>query len=405
MLPTYSKTEQALHESAEQYRLLVEGVKDYAIFILDTEGYIKTWNEGARRLKGYNADQIIGKHFTQFYLEEDIRAGKPQWELEQALTIGKIEDEGWRLRKDGTKFWANVVVTRINDKAGRHIGFSKVTRDLTERKQIEETLRKINQDLDRRVKERTLELEKAVQARDQFVSMASHELKTPLTSLKLQAQIMQRLVKKGDPSLFTHEQLSQFADQLNVQVDRLSHLVEDMLDISRIRLGKLTAQFEKTNLYDIVLGALDRYHLHLKNAQCEVTLKLQDVVDGYWDRYRLEQVVLNLLSNACKYGLGNPITISSSQVGDRAILCVADQGMGISKEFHDRIFERYMRATSPSEISGLGLGLYISSEIVKAHEGTIRVESELGKGSKFFVELPLHPHTVISEKRTQEYDF
>ncbi|MES3039371.1 MAG: PAS domain-containing sensor histidine kinase [Bdellovibrionota bacterium] len=406
------QAEDKLRQSEERYRLMIEAVKDYAIFMLDPKGYITTWNEGARRFKGYEAKEIIGKHFSTFYTEPDIIADIPGYELIEATANGRIEMEGWRLRKDGTQFWANVVITRVNDGTGNLIGFTKVTRDLTERKIAQEKLQEVNEaleqskvNLEKRVEERTEELQKAVRARDEFVSVASHELKTPLTALRLQAQITQRNINRGDFSIFTKERVTQFANQLDTQVDRLSHLVEDMLDISRIQVGKLTTSFEKTNLSNLVQGVVDRFQVQVAAANCEVEMDLQPDVEGNWDQFRLEQVVLNLLSNATKYGAGKKIKIELLKENDRAVLSVADHGMGISKEDQERIFERFERAISPNEVSGLGLGLYIAKEIVIAHEGTIEVESDIGKGSKFTVEIALNPKQPTQHKRSQDYEF
>ena len=159
--------------TADLFRLLVESVVDYAIFLLDPTGVVRTWNAGARRLKGYEADEIIGRHFSTFYPEEDVRRGKPAWELESAAREGRFEDEGWRIRKDGSSFWANVVITALR-RDGELVGFAKVTRDLTARREAEEE------------RVRLAEAREAVRLRDEFLSIASHELRTPLTALDLQ---------------------------------------------------------------------------------------------------------------------------------------------------------------------------------------------------------------------------
>lgn len=367
---------------------MIEAVKDYAIFMLSPEGIVSTWNAGAKRLKGYSSQEIIGEHFSKFYPPEDVARGHPQEELAIARETGHYEEEGWRLRKDGSRFWANVVITRVNDEHGNIIGFSKVTRDLTERKQAEEELRRANQELDRRVRARTAELEKALAARDEFVSIASHELKTPLTALRLQAQILLRNIQKRDSPTVSPELLTQFAQQIDQQIDRLTRLVEDMLDISRIQLGKLSTRPEPTDLGQLVRSVADRFYLQLKAARCDLRLALQEPILGNWDPGRIEQVVLNLLSNAVKYGPGKPIVIEAFARVDAAIIRVCDQGIGIAPENQERIFERFERAIAPNQTSGLGLGLYIAREIVRAHGGKITVESALGRGSCFEVELP-----------------
>ena len=190
------KAEERLRESEEKFRLLVSAVKEYAIFMLDPNGNVATWNDGAQWLKGYEPQEIIGQHFSRFYPEEDICAKKPEWELEEAILTGRFEDEGWRIRKDGTRFWANVIITATRNEKGKLIGFSKVTQDLTKRRRLEEKLRRSNEELDHKVKERTYQLEQAIQARDEFTGIISHELKTPITSLKLQVEMALRQLKR-----------------------------------------------------------------------------------------------------------------------------------------------------------------------------------------------------------------
>ena len=232
-------------------------------------------------------------------------------------------------------------------------------------------------------------LREAIRARDEFLSVASHELKTPLTSLKLQAQLRSRNLEKGNISAFTQEQLNKMVVTDARQIDRLIHLVDDMLDISRINTGKLSIRREQLDLCELTREVLDRFQNQLESTGSTVTLDCGTAVTGNWDRFRLEQVLVNLFTNAMKYGAGTPIQITVSRMGALALLTVRDQGIGIAQENHDRIFQRFERAVSANQVSGLGLGLYIVRQIVEMHGGTIEVESELGKGSTFKVTLPL----------------
>ncbi len=378
-----------IKRNEERFRLLVDGVKDYAIFFLDPNGVITTWNEGARRLKGYRADEIIGKHFSIFYPQVDLNTGKPQWELERATAIGRLEDEGWRLRKDGSRFWANVIITRINDEKGNLIGFSKITRDLTDRKKMEDELRLSRNNLENRVKERTAELESALNARDEFLSIASHELKTPLTTLKLQLQIKKRdLAKNKAPS---ENDLNETYDLALRQVNSLADLVEDLLDTSRIRTGNFILTLGQFDLSELTQDIANRFAEQLKVAKCPLELDLNKALIGCWDHHRIEQVIVNLISNAIKYAPHSAIAISTSKIGDKAILVVKDSGPGIPKENQTKIFEIFERANGTRTIGGLGLGLFIVKKIAEAHQGTIKVESEEGHGAKFILELPLNP--------------
>lgn len=383
------KAEEALRESEERFRLIVEGVRDYAIIMLDPEGKVTSWNEGARRLKGYEASEIIGSHFSKFYEPEDVEAGKAEYELKEAAATGRFEDEGWRVRKDGTKFWANVVVTALRDSRGVLKGFSKVTRDITERKRAEDKLRMAHEGLERRVVERTRELKKAIESRDEFLSIASHELRTPLTVLKLQHQLFERQLARLTEKVLPVEKAREVSELTLRQVNQLLRLVEDMLDVSRIATGRLKVQKEEINLSELVSHVYESFDAQFHASGIKADLALEENVIGMFDAQRLEQVISNLISNAVKYGGSTPIVVKLCQQNSRAVLSVSDQGKGISESDQHRIFERFERAVSPNEVSGLGLGLFISRQIAEAHGGEIYVESEPHRGTKFIVRLPL----------------
>lgn len=212
--------------------LLVEEVIDYAIFALDPNGHILTWNKGAQNLKGYKHHEILGQHFSIFYTEPDITRRHPDHELQLAIENGRYAEEGWRVRKDGTTFWASVVITALRDVHGHLRGFAKVTRDLTERKVAEDNLRRSYELLEERVNERTAALARAVKSRDEFLSIASHELKTPLTSLRLQSQMRIRNLDKGRNEYFSLEKLRKYFESDEKHFERLGNLIEDMLDIA-----------------------------------------------------------------------------------------------------------------------------------------------------------------------------
>ena len=233
-------------------------------------------------------------------------------------------------------------------------------------------------------------LKEAVLARDEFLSIASHELKTPLTSLKLQAQVIRRSMEREDQGAFSKERMKSLVDQTDRQTLRLERLVDDMLDISRIRTGRLTIEKEEFDLCELVKDVIGRMQEQFKHIPGEYPiLNLCDESQGYWDKMRIEQVITNLLTNAIKYGENKEIEVHILATSDKVILKVKDQGKGISPEFQEKIFNRFERAgISPTEISGLGLGLFITKQIVLSHQGKIWVESEKGKGSTFILELP-----------------
>ncbi|MFL5370982.1 MAG: PAS domain S-box protein [Myxococcales bacterium] len=356
---------EAYRQSEERFRLMVEAVRDYAIFMLDQGGHIASWNIGAERLKGYKAEEIIGKHFSIFYPEEARRRDHPAYELRRAIAEGRYEEEGYRVRKDGSQFWANVVITALFDQEGRHIGFTKVTRDFTEAKRLREA-------------------QLAVALRDEFLATAGHELRTPLAALLMQIQSLARSARIEDAKI--KERLEKAASAGT----RLEKLISQILDVSRINAGRLMLDRERMRLDQVIRDVMDRFADLAAESGCPVTLNL-DPVEGVWDRVRLEQVITNLVSNALKYGKGRPIEIETRVEGPCAVLRVADRGIGISADDQKKIFERFERAKGTREYGGFGLGLWISRNIVEANGGQIWVESIPGDGSAFTVKLPLQP--------------
>jgi PAS domain S-box-containing protein len=381
--------EEELKQSEERMRLMISAVKDYAILMLDRDGTITSWNEGATRIKGWRPEEVIGKNFSIFYLKEDIARNHPQYELKIATEEGRYEEEGWRVRKDGTRFWANVVITRINDSSGSHIGFVKVTRDLTDKKRADEALKSAYEDLERRVKERTQDLENALKSRDEFLSIASHELKTPLTSLRLQLQLSSRRVDRSESADPIFKDLSKSFDVGIRQVNSLTHLVNDLLDISRIQTGNFELNRTPVNLSELVDEIALRFKEQIEQSRNTLELHLDPDLTGSWDRFRLEQVIVNLLSNALKYAPQTPIRLVTYKSNNRAFLEVSDKGPGVDQEKIEKIFNRFERGSNATNVGGLGLGLFITRKIVEHHLGRITVESSPGRGARFIVELPL----------------
>jgi PAS domain S-box-containing protein len=358
-------------EAEQRFRMLVEGVTDYAIFMLDCDGKIETWNPGAERLKGYTASEILGESLSRFYPVEDIEAGKPEIELATALSEGRYEDQGWRLRKDGTRFWANVILTPLHNPAGVHVGFAKITRDLTERREAEaERLRLV-------------EATTAIRMRDDFLSIASHELRTPLMALQLQLESAQQLLETdGNPKL-AHK--LQRADR---SVARLTELVDTLLDVSRIATGKLTINPRTVNFADIVNEVVDRMQEAASQVNCKLTSSVRTRLVGNFDSLRIGQMLTNLLSNAFKYAAGTEVEVELESSDTEIVLRVNDRGPGIEAGQLQRIFGRFERAAESRYYSGLGLGLYVASEIAKAHHGAIRADNRDGGGAMFEVRLP-----------------
>jgi PAS domain S-box-containing protein len=365
------RAEEALRVSEERLRLMMASVHDYAIYMLDAGGHVATWNPGARRIKGYTEGEILGAHFSRFFTPEDVAAGKPTLELERAARDGRFEDETWRVRKDGSRFWANVVVSAVRDASGSLIGFTKVTRDLTERRKAE----------DERVS--LAQAHEKVRLRDEFLSIASHELRTPLTALQLQLEgLIQRV--SGDEELAPKLQRAARAGR------RLAELIDTLLDVSRIATGRLKLQLTRFDVVDAAREVVDRMRDAATQAACSVHVEAPESIVGHWDRLRVEQIVTNLLANAIKYAPGLPITLTIRRAEAGAVVEVCDKGRGVPEEAIARIFGRFERATSAG-FAGLGLGLYIARQVVEAHGGTIEAKNVDGNGACFTVRLPLEP--------------
>jgi PAS domain S-box-containing protein len=230
--------------------------------------------------------------------------------------------------------------------------------------------------------------QEAVRARDEFLSVASHELKTPLTPLRLHTQSMKRALDRGTFAEFTPDKLKRVIETSDKQIARLAQLIDDLLDISRINIGQLNLNLEKFSLAEMAREIVERYSGEASIAKCTIELQIKSEAVGYWDRFRTEQIVTNLLTNAIKYGAAKPITVQVAEENNTATITVRDEGIGIEKKDQNRIFERFERAVSPYSFRGLGLGLFIVRELVNMHFGDIRVESAVGKGSSFIVDLP-----------------
>ena len=361
-----------LRRSEERLRLMIESVTDYAIFMLDPEGRVATWNAGAQRIKGYRPDEIIGQSFERFYPPEDVASGKPRRTLDRAREVGSASDEGFRVRKDGTRFWAGVRITSVRDGQGVLRGFAKVTRDLTQQRDAEEE------------RVRLAQAQEALRLRDEFLSIASHELKTPLAALQLRLQALVRRIRGKGGDVEDHHHL----DKALAQGWRLAALVENVLDVSRITGGVMKLSCESFDLAQMTREVCDSLADVAATAACPLRVEAKQPVLGTWDRARLGQVLTNLVTNALKYGAGKPIDVVLEKTEGGARISVRDRGFGVREEDRERIFDRFQRAVSERHFGGLGLGLYVSRQIVVAHGGTLTVESEPDVLTTFIVELP-----------------
>ena len=359
-------------ESEELFRLLVESVRDYAIFMLEPTGHVATWNIGARRIKGYTAEEIVGRHFSTFYPLEDVRRGKCELELEVAAREGRFEDEGWRIRKDGTRFWANVVISSVRDSRNTLLGFAKVTRDLTERKRAQEE------------QSARIAAEEANRAKDEFIAMLGHELRNPLAPILTALQLMQL---RGDPRTSKEQQI------IERQVQHMIRLVDDLLDVSRITRGTLVLKLQRLDIRESISKALELASplFEQKGHHVQIDLPEQPLLVEA-DDARLTQVLANVLVNAARYTEGGGhISVGAELRDDHVYVVVRDDGRGIAPELLPRIFDLFVQGSQTAERSmgGLGIGLTLARRLIEKQGGSISAASAgAGQGSAFTVRLP-----------------
>jgi PAS domain S-box-containing protein len=436
--------EEALRLSEERFRLLIESVSDYAIFMLDSKGHIASWNRGAERIKGYTESEIIGKHFSIFYTEPDLNRDYPSHELEVAAREGRFEDEGWRVRKDGTRFWANVVITALRDpENGRLIGFGKVTRDLTERvraageraalerereariraeelaeevqvqashleeqavalETLNERLQEANEELISRSREADQarsDAEAASRAKSDFLANMSHELRTPMNAIVGYTD----LLDLGTAGPVNDGQRSQL-ERIRVSSQHLLMLIEDILDLSKIEAGRVEIARDPGVIGSVVDDALSLLRPQAAAGGLEILNPCENAADLVYlgDDDRVRQILVNLLSNAVKFTEpGGTITVSCEAVkasrgtalrsrGSMLRVDVADTGIGIADEYIDSVFDPFMQVETGRTRTrgGTGLGLAISRQLARLMGGDLTATSEVGVGSTFSLWLP-----------------
>jgi PAS domain S-box-containing protein len=367
------QAEKKLELSEEHFHLLVEGVKDYAIFFMDSEGIVRYWNKGARHLLGFKGSEVIGKSFSRFFIKEDRKALKPEIELKTAIEKGSAGDENWLLRKNKTRFWASGVTTAVKDKKGNIIYLAKIIHDLTFYKELEER-------------------------KDEFISMASHELKTPVTSIQAFIQILQKRSEGLEDQLF-----NQVLKKTGAQLTNLTLLIDDLLSVAKIQAGRLEIHQNVFDFDELIQEEIENFQATTQTHKLILQGKTNQKVTG--DKYRIGQVVLNLLTNATKYSPNSDQVIIKLSKNKEHVNCsVIDFGIGISKENQKKVFDRFFRASGKDEktFPGIGLGLYIANEIIQRHRGKLYSESIEDKGSTFSFRLPVLKKEQLKPKNNHE---
>jgi PAS domain S-box-containing protein len=379
----------ALAESERRFRLLVESVVDYAIYMLDAEGRIASWNAGAERIKGYGAEEIMGQHVSRFYLPEDVAAGKPARDLETAAREGRLAEEAWRVRKDGATFWASLIMAAVRDDTGRLLGYAKVTRDLTQRKLVEAEMLRAK-----------TEAERANQSKSQFLANMSHELRTPLNSLL----ILARLLADNTGGRLDPKQV-RFAQTIYASGMDLLGLINDLLDLAKIEAGAITAlHMAPVRLADVRDDMERTFREMAREKRLEFAIELAPGLPETvrTDAARVRQVLKNLLANAFKFTRQGSVRVRIAPYSLKAVaFAVIDTGIGIARDKQRLIFEAFQQAdgSTSRQYGGTGLGLSISRELTRLLGGELEVASEPGKGSTFTLILPLADERAAASVR------
>lgn len=380
------QTEAALTENEQRFRTLVEQVEDYAIFMTDTSGKATSWNEGVRRVLGFSEEEFIGQDIaSSIFTPKDVKDGIPQAELDKAAVTGSASDDRWMIRKDGTYFWAAGVTTGLHDERGNLLGFMKVMRDQTERKQMEDELRQYATDLSEADRRKT-----------EFLATLGHELRNPLAPIRTGLEVMK--MSTEDPPM-----IENVRSMMERQVQQMARLIDDLLDVSRITQGKMVLRTRRVTLKEIVQSAVEATRSFIEEGRHDLKIILPEQVTFLnADPTRLTQVFSNILNNSAKYTpAGGQITLACALHDKKVVVSVKDNGLGIPADMLDNIFEMFTQVNRPLEdgYTGLGIGLTLVKRLVKMHGGTIDVQSEgANKGSEFSVCLPILTESSEAEE-------
>ena len=370
---TSQESLEALRLSEELFRLLVDGITDYAIYMLDPTGKVVSWNKGAQRLKGYSTEEILGQHVSIFFDPEDIAAGKPQAELARATTEGRTEEEAWRVRKDGSRFRAHVTVTALRDDNGKLRGFAKVTRDVTARQAVDDKLRAY-----------ATRLERSNRELETFASVASHDLQEPLRKIRsFGDRLMSKYAERLDPTA------NDYLQRMCAAAARMQDLIENLLTFSRV-----TTRAQPFALVDVGIVAREALSdLESRVAQTAGRVELGALPVLHADATQIRQLFQNLMGNALKFhraGVPPVVHVGSKSLpgGGGWEVWVEDNGLGFEPQYAERIFGLFQRLHGRSEFEGTGIGLAICRKIVERHHGTIVATGVPGEGARFTLTLP-----------------
>jgi PAS domain S-box-containing protein len=369
------KSTEARVAAEDTFDLMVAAIKDYAIFVLSPTGIVKTWNQGAERIKGYKADEIIGKHFSIFYTEEAKNIQHPAFELAQAIEKGSFAEEGWRVRKDGTQIWASVTITRILAADGSLVGFIKVTRDLTERKQNEIELE--------RARDEAL---MAIQLKSKFVANVTHEIRTPLSGIVGLSQLIADEKEATDDIRDSGNRIFQASKQLLA-------IVNDLLDFAKLEAGKVEVENIPYRIARVIDEVRGLCHGIAEAKSLVLTASVDSALPkrAMGDPNKIRQILLNLVGNSIKFTESGGIDLTVEKQTNSLLFSVTDTGLGVSPEIQSKLFKPFIQAHESTSrlFGGTGLGLSIAQQFVELMGGTIGMVSEVGKGTTVWFSLPL----------------
>jgi PAS domain S-box-containing protein len=391
LIEELSQSNEELKTSEQRYHKMIAEVQDYAIILLDVDGKIENWNTGAQVIKGYSPEEILGKSFKIFYTSDDQQAGLPGKLLNEARTKDKVTHEGWRVRKDGSRFWGNVVITALHDDSNNVIGFSKVTRDLTERKEAEEAVNRTAAQLD--LKNKTLERLNAELS--SFTYIASHDLKEPLRKIKT----FTSRIRDVD---FSKEKSAEYLAKIESSAQKMQRLIENLLSYSQVTNDE--GVFEKVDLNEVLKSAKNDLEILIDEKNAAIKASHLPTISGI--QFQLHQLFLNLISNSLKFSKegvlpeikiavrvikGPDVPSMDSKNGSHKYyhLSFADNGIGFGSEHTDKIFEAFQRLNVKGAIGGTGIGLAIVKKVVENHNGIISAEGNSGQGAVFNVYIPI----------------
>jgi PAS domain S-box-containing protein len=380
------KIEESLSRSENRLKAILDNEPE-CVNLISADGVVLEMNQkGLELIEADSHEEIIGNHFYSLIMEKDR---KNFAEMTKKVCNGENDSMEFEIvtLKGNRKFLSTHAVPFFSDEHQKTLLLG-ITSDVTQRKKSEAEKERILE----KEKEARVGAEKSVHQRDEFLSVATHELKTPLTPILMNFQLIKRHIEHLNLTSKEMEILHKVIASTDKQLDRFLKLIENLLDVSRITADRLVLSKENFDLSHLMNEVLEKYKAACKSVGCELFSHIQPRITGEWDKVRIEQVITNLLTNAMKYGVGKPIEVKLELQGNSIFIRMKDHGIGIKKEDREKIFNRFERASSAEYYGGLGLGLFISSNIVSAHGGKISVESELGVGSVFTVELPVYTH-------------